>query len=204
MLRFQIKQWESYTMIADIFVQGKTNFLYGPSGVGKTVGTIKALNRASVTPILLDFDDNLNPDELGLEAIVVDGNKFANELFKQIKDGDVDLSIPPGSVIIVDTYKMIEQYEELFKAEFKQRFLEYLRPANKNVTVIVIGHSLDLATRRDIPDAPSDFVNHCASKLFLAPVKHKMEKKTVTLPTLEVMKLRGYNGKTILINWMRD
>jgi len=200
-------------MIGKVFVKNKVNFLYGESGLGKTISTIKALNEENICPILFDLDDNLNPETMGIEAIHVDGERFLRHLhqYDSLKEGDRNekdkVSVPDDSVIIVDTYKKLEPWIKKFKDDFSTDIVELLNARHRNCTLIIIGHNVDIATKKDIPDAPSEFVNHCASKLFLSMVKYTdmIDKKKIVSsePTLKILKLRNYDGDRSIRNWMR-
>jgi len=193
MLKYAIKSYEEIGMIGEIFVKNKINFLYGESGVGKTVSTIKAINKDNIEPILLDFDDNLSPKINECKYIHIDGYAFIDGY---INSSNVEL--PKDEVVVIDTYIMFEPVmNKLLELDID---LIELLIQNKN-TLVLIGHNKDLATRRDIPDAPSEFVNHCASKLFVSRQKNPITK--VVQPTLTVMKLRGYSGSREIYNWMR-
>lgn len=73
MLNFIQTDYKETTMIGNVFRQGGLNILYGESGLGKTVSSIKALNLDGITPILLDFDSNDSPEQNDCEYTHVDG-----------------------------------------------------------------------------------------------------------------------------------
>lgn len=130
-------------LLGGVFPMDKITFLYGESGVGKTVSAIKALNESDVVPILIDYDHNLSPEVNGCKYIHIDG--YA------IKKTD---NVIKNEVIIIDTY-----------AKMDMKILKMLEPFN---TIIIIGHNKGIATKTDIPDADEEFVNHVGSKLYLA------------------------------------
>ena len=202
MFSFEITQYEEYSMIGEVFVKNKINLLYGESGIGKTISTIKALNSDGIEPVLLDFDDNLSPKSTNTKFIHIDANKFMDKLYcyadSDFTDKSCAVVLPSDRVIVIDTYHMLSFHLEKFN-KIGLNILDVM--TMKRNTVIVIGHNLDIASKRDIPDAPSSFVNHCASKLFLSKVKNPESKKYE--PTLEVKKLRQYKGETFIYNWMR-
>jgi hypothetical protein len=208
--QFIIKEWNKVEFIANVFVKNGINLLYGPSGVGKTISTMKAINRDNIKPILIDFDNNLDPSIFDIEADVVDGSKFMDRLITEIveldRDDSIDktdfLKIPNNRVFIIDTYKMFEYWFLRFKEQTGKDFFKWMKKESKNSTFIIIGHSKDLATRRDIPDAPEEFVNHCDSKMMLSLAKE--DKKSDPVPTLHIMKLRAYEGPSMLFNWQRE
>lgn len=61
MLNYEIKQYEEVIMIAEVFRKNGINLVYGASGLGKTVSSVKAINSNGIKPILLDFDNNMSP-----------------------------------------------------------------------------------------------------------------------------------------------
>jgi archaellum biogenesis ATPase FlaH len=190
--------------IAKVFVKNKVNFLYGESGIGKTISTIKALNKDNITPYLIDFDDNPDPSNMGCKCELIDGNKLSKELLKQIKENEVDMDLPEHSVLIIDTFSLADYYNSKFLKEVKIDYIEALKKIEKNITIIIIGHIQEIATRRDLPDAPQKFVNHCASKLLLTYKNITIDREKYIVPTLVIKKLRGYDGERELFNWMRD
>ena len=62
-------------MLADVFRKNKINLLYGESGSGKTISTIKALNKEGIEPLLFDFDDNDSPMVNNCSYLHIDGYK---------------------------------------------------------------------------------------------------------------------------------
>lgn len=181
-------------MIGRVFRKQGINFIFGQSGLGKTVSSIKAINEDEITPILLDFDGNNSPEQNNCKFIHIDGWAF----MKSYKDPEVATSIPTGQVIVIDTWHMFSEfyYED-------SNLLPNLAEGN---TIVIIGHVLDLATRQDIPDAKAEFVNHCDSKLYLSYDRGSTVKgkERPAGPVLEIKKLRGYSGPMQILNWMRS
>ena len=195
MFRYVVKEKPLEEKVAGLFPKGKISLLYGDSGLGKTVSTVKALNAVGVVPILYDFDDNPVSDEVNCEYILINGE---NTL---VRDGDTtdfrddNFEVPRERVFIIDTWS---SFSEWFSSErdaisfIKRNFIR------NNNTVIIIGHAKDIATRRDIPMMDEVIANHLASKLWLREprAKEKAEKRV-----LEVKKLRGSNINRIA-GWM--
>ena len=188
----EIKQYEEVSMIANVFRKNGINLIYGATGLGKTISSIKAVNEDGIVPILLDFDENLSPEENGCNYIHIDGYAMMSNI------EDNRFTIPTGRVIVIDTWHNFEKSGgsiELIK-EF----------ASNGNTIIVIAHIIDIATKRDIPDMPSYLVNHFSSKLFLAYDAGSRTKGNEREPSvnLEILKCRGYKYATrTLVNWMR-
>jgi hypothetical protein len=183
MLRYKVKDKKRLIMIGKVFAKYGINLLYGESGCGKTISAIKALNNDNVIPILLDFDDNLSPEENNCQFIHLNG-------IDVLKDKDID--IPKEQVIVIDTWQLFLTNGGTLS------FIKKLIEA-KN-TVIIIAHNKAIATKQDIPDIDPKLSNHFASKLFL-------ERKFVKgkpVYTLYVLKLRGYKDNPVIKNWMRE
>jgi len=189
MLKHKITNYKDIVMVGKVFKQGGINLLYGESGLGKTVSTIKALNDDEIEPILLDFDENLSPEQSDCKFIHIDGNKFMK---------DEEAIVPENQTIIVDTWQIYSlcggSYELLARMK-----------SNSN-TVIVIAHNKDIATKTDIPDIDSRIANHMDAKLFMEYDKGNKSKTNNRDegPKLTVKKLRGYTGSRTIYNWMRD
>ena len=176
-------------MLGKVFKKNGINLVYGASGIGKTVSTVKSLNEEGIVPILLDFDGNESPKENGCDYIHVDGVLYLR---------DTGSVIPTDTVIIIDTWQMLLTNTGSIKDVFAMR--------DAGNTIIVIAHNKDIATRQDIPDMDNKFYNHFDSKLFLEYDKGSSTKSNPRAASynLTVMKLRGYKGKRTLINWMRS
>ena len=194
MLKHTITTYKEISMVGNVFRKGGINCLYGESGLGKTISSIKALNAEGIVPILLDFDDNDSPEENNCEFTAVDGWEF----MKDYNDPEVAVTIPKDMVIIIDTWHLFNDYYRLDP--------ELLTNLAEDNTIIIIGHIVDIATKRDIPDIPSEFINHCHAKLFLSYDKGSTTKGKERAPghVLEVKKLRGYKGDKFIPNWMRS
>lgn len=188
MLKNPILDYKEQVMLGKVFVEGGINLIYGASGTGKTVSTIKALNSDDIIPILLDYDDNLSPEANDCKYIHIDGLAYL---------GDDKAVMPTKKVIIVDTWQM------LLTNGGSIRTIEAMHKAGN--TVIIVAHNKPLATKTDVPDVDSRYANHFASKLFLEYDKGSTT-KTNPRPegfNLTVLKLRGYKGDRTIVNWMR-
>ena len=53
MFKHEITQYEEVVMIANVFRKNGINLVYGASGLGKTVSSVKAVNADGLKPILL-------------------------------------------------------------------------------------------------------------------------------------------------------
>lgn len=179
-------------MLGKVFKKDGINLIYGESGSGKTVSTIKALNEDGIIPILLDFDNNLNPDKLGIKYIHIDGLKAMSALTENAATAISD------SVIIIDTWQLfVTNGYGIADAKKLQQH---------NNTIIIIAHNKDIATKTDIPDMDPKIVNHLDSKLYLEYDKGSTT-KTNPRPegyNLVVKKLRGYQGSRTIQSWMRE
>ena len=134
--------------LVGLMEKGGVGLLYGESGLGKTVFAIKhACKHFGNQVALIDFDDNPRVDILDdVEYLHIDGKMLIDRLD--------DIDIPDGYVMIVDTYRMLEQ-----TAGSVGDVIELLNKSGSN-TVIVIAHSKDLATRRDLADVDEVWKNH--------------------------------------------
>lgn len=188
MLKREITSYKGATMLGKVFRKDGINMVFGESGTGKTVSSIKALNEDGIIPILLDYDGNDSPKANECDYTHVDGVAY-------LKDDKA--VIPTGRVIIVDTWQM------LLTNGGSINTINKIHEAGN--TVIIIAHNKPLATSHSIPDMDSKFYNHFDSKLFL---EYDKGSKTKTNPrpegyNLTVLKLRGYKGERTIHNWMR-
>ena len=184
MLENKIKIYEDTIMIAEVFRKNKVNLLYGESGSGKTISAIKALNSVGIEPVLFDLDSNDSPAQNQCNYIHVDGYKSL---------ADKSMTIPKDMVIIVDTWHMYSS---------SGGTIALLDRMAENNTVILIDHSRDIATKRDIPIMKEELVNHLGSKLWLERTYHKQTR--TTSHNLHIKKCRGYIGQSPISEWMRE
>ena len=189
MLLKEITIYKDRVMLGKVFKEGGINLIYGESGTGKTVSTIKALNEEDIIPILLDYDGNDSPKDNECEYIHIDGVKYLK---------DIESTIPTGKVIVIDTWQMLITNGGGIKT------IEAICEAGN--TVILIAHNKAIATKQDIPDIDPRYSNHFSSKLFIEFDKGSKTKTNTRAPSynLIVLKLRGYKGDRVLYNWMRD
>jgi hypothetical protein len=200
MLSNIITEYKEIIMLGKVFKKDGINCVYGESGLGKTVSTIKALNEDGITPILLDFDGNDSQEANECKYIHIDGVKFvAKYMVKEV-------TIPKNVVIVIDTWALFEPYYEANK--------DLLDDLHKSNTLIIVAHNKDIATKKDIPAVPEVLINHWDAKLFLSfsnGTKDKAAKGNLPMvkgipsgSNLTVMKLRSYKGPRVIPNWMRD
>jgi len=172
-------------MLGKVFRKDDINLLFGESGVGKTISSIKALNKEGITPILLDFDYNDSQESNNCEYIHIDGYQFIE---------DKKSNIPSNEVIVVDTW------QTFLDAGGDIKILNSIR--DNNNTVILIAHNKAIATKQDIPDIDAKYANHFGSKLWLERIYSKKENKVHSI--LHVKKCRGYKGSPVINDWQRD
>lgn len=200
MLSNIITEYKEIIMLGKVFKKGGINCIFGESGLGKTVSTIKALNEDGITPILLDFDGNDSQEANDCKYTHVDGVKFVAKYM--IKEA----TIPENVVIVIDTWTLFEPYYNTHK--------DLLDDLHKENTLIIVAHNKDIATKKDIPVVPEELINHWDAKLYLsfsngtkgkAGTSTKPEVKAIPSGSnLTVMKLRSYKGPRVIHNWMRD
>jgi hypothetical protein len=188
MYSHKINVYKDIVMLGKVFKKDGINLVYGESGLGKTVSTVKALNEDNVVPILLDFDNNNSPQSNGCEYIHIDGNSVLQSK---------NITLPTGEVIIIDTWQTFTD------AGGSIEFVKKLQ--SKNNTIVIVAHNKPLATRGDIPDMDNKIYNHLDSKLFLEYDKGSTVRSNPRPEgfNLHVLKLRGYDGSRIIKNWMR-
>jgi hypothetical protein len=89
--------------------------------------------------------------------------------------------------------------------EFKKKISKALRELahREGVTIIVIGHSEDFASKDGIFEANKYLIRDCAEHLIMtAKTTNKMSNNTVSFSTT-VKKGRGIGGTVIKPDWMR-
>jgi archaellum biogenesis ATPase FlaH len=184
-----ITEYKDIVMVGKVFKKNGISLIYGESGTGKTVSTIKAMNIEKIVPILLDFDNNQSPQENKCEYVHVNGTTALK---------DKDLILPMNSVVIIDTWAY---YCKANPAINKMAFIDKLIEVGN--TVIIIAHNKGIATKQDIPDMDEEIVNHLSAKLWLE--RKGIIKKGIgeIINILHIYKCRGYSGKTTILNWMR-
>ena len=94
-------------MIAEVFRKNGINLVYGASGLGKTVSSVKAINSNGIKPILLDFDNNMSPEKNNCKYTHINGADF----MKNYLNDNSSIILPKDQVIIVDTWATFEANE---------------------------------------------------------------------------------------------
>lgn len=190
------EDYKPVELIGGVFRKQGVNLVYGESGLGKTICSIKALNEEGITPILVDFDSNDKPEANSCLYHHVHGYRAV--------DKKESLELPEEVVIIIDTWILVSGY--IGNEEETMQWIEFLQNDGKN-TIILIAHNKDIATKKDIPDMDERIVNHLSSKLYLHWTEgKKATSKFPAIPAridLSVKKLRGYKGNRTIENWMR-
>ncbi len=174
MLRYLIKEYKVNKLIGKFFEAENVNLIYGESGVGKTKTTVVLLNNEGIEPILIDYDNNLSPEQNQCKYRHIDGYAMNKE---------DNLKLPINDVIIIDTYAMY------IANGGTHSFLKEL--ASLGNTVIVVAHNKNIATKKDIPDVDETWSNHLGSKIWM------YRKKSISY--IQVLKSRGYVGERELI-----
>ena len=173
MLKYEIKEYKKMELIGSLFEKGSVNLIYGESGVGKTITTMKLLNKQDIVPILIDYDNNRSPDENQCKYIHIDG---------YLMNKDNKLNIPIDKVIVIDTYSRYMDSGNTH--DFLNKLSEH------GNTVIVVAHNKNIATKRDIPDVDEQWSNHLGSKIWMD--------RTKVGANIHILKSRGYVGDRIV------
>jgi len=188
LIKHTITTYKDVVMLGKVFKQYGVNLIYGESGIGKTVSSIKALNTDGIVPVLLDFDDNESPETNDCKYIHINGVTAV---------ADTEATIPTEQVIIVDTWA---SYISASPYGDKMAYLNKL--VSHNNTIVIVAHNKGIATKTDIPDIDEVIVNHLSSKLWLERRK-ATTKHPELCSTLHIYKCRGYTGARSIDNWMR-
>jgi len=194
MLSSIIKEYKEHVMIAEVFPENGISLVYGASGIGKTITTIKQLNAVGIKPIHFDLDSNIDPKELGIDVLHVDGNDIIRRMIE-----DEPIALPTDSVVILDTWQLLST---VFGTEDDaMRYAKKLRD-NGN-TIIIIGHENKHKNDRDNPDMSPEYANHLDAKLWFHLGRKITTGKDKSPETynLKVVKLRGYRGEPIIYGW---
>jgi len=179
--------------IGGLIPEKQLTLLHGIEGAGKSYSLIKFLNENGITPIWIDFDENDDISELDYTR--VDGVNALHALL----DGDLD-DASEDMVLIVDTYsRLVDEMPAKYNdSEISSLLLELSKRAK--ATVVIIGHSEVFAGK------PTDFQDDKKLKRDAHAVlwlEYKLLKGAYC-SNLHVKKVRGYTGKKIISNWMRD
>jgi len=194
MLKHVVTDYSPTALVGGVFRKGGINLIYGESGIGKTVSTIRSLNKEGIVPILLDYDNNDSPSTNKCDYLHINGRAFLH---------DKDATIPTDKVIIVDTWVSYQSNYYGSREGAPIEFLESLK--SEGNTIIIVAHNKGIATKKDIPDMDEHIVNHLSAKLFMEYVPGKTTAKLKTSESVDVivMKCRGYSGPRRITNWMR-
>jgi len=190
-----VEDYKPVELVGGVFRKGGINMIYGASGLGKTVSTIKALNAEDIEPILIDFDENDSPADNNCHYTHVLGTRAVAK--------GKDLQVPSNCVIVIDTWVSATAV-----VGSESTLLDWVKMLQGDTnTIILIAHNKDIATKKDIPDVDEKIVNQLSAKLhmYYQPGKAKTA-KTPAKPDsvgLEVLKLRGYKGPRKIMSWMR-
>jgi KaiC/GvpD/RAD55 family RecA-like ATPase len=194
LLEYTVKEYDMPEFVGSVFRKGKVGIIYGASGLGKTVSTIKALNEDGEKPILIDFDENDTPEVNGCEYYHIDGSEIIDR--KSSIGLKMDIDFPKDKVYIIDTWSV---FKNNFETEHDaMKAVEYIKDITGG-TIIIVSHNKDIATKRDIPMMDEELVNHLGFKLYLEEGSKKEPE-----PTLVIKKLRGYDGSRRIYAWMRE
>ena len=199
MLSSIIKVYKEHIMIADVFPENGISLIYGASGIGKTITTIKHLNDVGITPIHFDLDSNIDPKEFGIDVIHIDGN----DIIRRMADDEQlePVALPAEGVMILDTWQLLSS--AFGEESYAMRYAKKLR--DNGMTVIIIGHENKHKNDRDNPDMSPEYANHLDAKLWFhtgRAVTTGKDKSPATY-NLKVVKLRGYKGEPIIYEWRK-
>jgi len=188
-----------YEFLAELFPKQEITLVYGTYGSGKSYSTIKALNKGGIKPFYINLDHTAGLSNLNYYNL----NEKILDVISQIKEFD------ENSVVILDTYTV-------FDILMASRFGKQLEPAaiynildtirkSYNGTLIVIGHSADLATRDSLFKDNPILARNAAEVLFVEKTEYKAtaKKEARTEYVLHVNKGRGNGGARQIENWMR-
>jgi len=191
---------EVKSMLTPLIEENKITLIHSESGSGKTMFSIEHLNQHSITPILIDFDDN-EQDELNilnLKADLLDGEKVMELLLSnnEIEKNNL-LSELKNKVVIIDTWT-------LFCAEFSNvdttlNLQEYAKEfcdelTSYSITVILLSHTNLFSGKEHMPDVLDKVYRHIKGRLYIRKTSLKNEIQF----DLIVEKIRGYKGERII------
>jgi thymidine kinase len=188
----------SYVRIGEIIPKNEVTVVVGLPSTGKTHTIIKFLNEHKVEPVVFNLDESVH--DVTLKCHSVEGKyikEFLNGNFSDLND----------LVVVIDTYQLMadELTTEPDTTEFKKKISKALRELahREGVTIIVIGHSEDFASKDGIFEANKYLIRDCAEHLIMtAKTTNKMSNNTVSFSTT-VKKGRGIGGTVIKPDWMR-
>ena len=201
--RLEIKPIER---LGRVFPKGEMTLVFGLPGSGKTVSTLRELNKDGIKPIFFNLDHSVVDEDIETEMF---DEKVLQYLFTE------DIEDIRGSVVVIDTYTRLEPilqdlyYNQTGKkpsdlAIFKM--LDYIR-TKYDLTLIIIGHSVDYVGKDGIFKDNEIIIRNCFEYIYVdrkessSTKKGKDDKKVTTITTTRYAKVgkgRGYSGDFIL------
>lgn len=190
-----IMQIASYFRIGNIIPKNEVTAVVGLPSVGKTHTIIKFLNQEGITPIVINLDES--PHDSSLNVISLPGKQVHNlDKFTDLED----------KVIIIDTYQLMMDEFGFDNTEAEQkkisRFLIKIAH-EKQVTIIVLAHTEDFASKEGIFTANPFLIRDCAEQLIMQSKQTTKIKDNEVSYCTTLKKGRGIGGTKILENWMR-
>jgi len=167
----------------ELFLKNGINIVYGDKCTGKTTSVIKALNRNSIEPIVLDYDNN--PRIEGLKYINVPGSKEVIEDILNLESNH--------EVIIIDHLDGFANGDYMSE-ERASIIIDILKGLREKHTVILLAHATMYrsATRVSYAFRGNDKIPNNADTVYSLNNK----------ATLVIEKRRG-TAKADINNWMR-
>jgi len=202
---FMIHEDVSVDTIAGIYPKNQLTLIHGIQGSGKSYSCIKSLNEVGIAPIYIAVEESY-----GLAAL----DKYITSkhlLFKMIAGERIDGL--EGSVVVIDTYTRM--HTTLIDMGYTDETILYLLEEIINrysITLIVIGHTRNFASRGGIFEDNQFLPRGCSEELFLEKNEHNAKKATKSSPavkpsvtySLHVNKGRGSGGARIIPDWCRS
>lgn len=185
----------SYSRIGNIIPQNEVTVIIGLPSVGKTHTIIKFLNQENIIPIVINLDES--PHDDSLNVISLSGTQIHN------LDKFTDLE---GKVIIIDTYQLMMDELGFDNTEAEQKKISrYLIKLahEKQVTIIIIGHTEDFASKEGIFTSNPYLVRDCAEQIIMQSKQTNKIKDNEVSYCSTIKKGRGIGGTKIIDNWMR-
>jgi KaiC/GvpD/RAD55 family RecA-like ATPase len=199
--------------IATVIPKDRVTLVLGLPGTGKSTTILKALIEDGIKPIWFNMDESDTPLDTVNDIDMFDGEyvlDFINGKF-------TDLA---GSVVVLDTYERIyemieynnslkEPGDKLSKEKLQASLVHALEDrAKEGITVIVIAHPEEYVGRdgifKDNPSLARRAYEIVSFETRLSTSMKEMANGKGVTNLMYLKKARNYNGKTILINWMRD
>lgn len=189
----------NYVRIGEIIPKYQLTVTIGLPGTGKTHTLIKFFNEQNITPILINLDET--PVDKSLKARCLEGSvvkHLLNDEFDDLED----------KVIIIDTYQLMmteignQSNTDEEQAQVSQILVHLAK--EKKVTIVVIGHTEDFASKEGIFTANKYLIRDAAEVLIMgSKIMGGVGKKKAVYETT-VKKGRGIGGSHVLAEWMRD